>query len=1159
YMDDADSGGFTGGSEWRASGYDAYEVFHPGQLESKELQKNGMTTGEATRKRIDRQKDRYSEQFDVNREDVTDDMIYDEGNKEMLRAYRNISGIKGTANDFNPNNVDVSGYRTDPAVLGSKESPLDFAIAQRRNKDLSVNKGSFGREISDFIDPKTGESFNNKMTNRHNITAYKGKRFDNAAADDKLAEILGWHGNKPSEMTDYDEKFAWEDFKENDKQGIVDKFSGFANSAYLATKGDLEVLGNKITSKMGVGERYLSGDDEKAFVKKHGYRPLTAETPAAKVWRDSMSGLTARSRIDKDKEYAKAEALIKKNGLLSLTGIQSLPHLFNGILDSTAESAPEMAMAIFAAPVLVTKRISEQSDKFEAKNGRKFTTGELALVTAWNAANVYAEKFGLEKGTKKAIEIFGPKSAETLLGKSWKSILGGSGAMLFEFMQEGSEGTLEKFTDQKADQMTFENARKIAASPENVTAAAQAAMSAGGMAATAITVPATLSAVGTVVKPTALIQSIKTKKFKRTGSESSASVVDSASSVMENLINDNSEEVINISNALETIEGNNNEDIDVSSFNGPVVEQLIEAITGGKPETFDINNRTHKRRLTKGLKGTKEALDADIKTITDQKTALDDAFAKRKEAREKRGSFDVDSEVEFNNELAHGTNESTRDYSKMGILKDMVKTLSPFTKSDTEVVLDSLKTYSSAELTEMSKSEEASTPLKDKIKQALDQRKRNDQRISGKLFKGSDLHKGEKGKGLTVPQSKDRLMNFVKTGMQRNEIRSIKDREALNKAIDILENKGYISQGQSTAFKKRVESNSRNATDKKDSKDLDVSFPTKDETKAILDTTVASLESAKDKLRTLNDSVKGKEPKDITKEERKAIRDVTKEIKGLSAVIDGARNRNGTIKTSGLKDTYESFDYADKNSHKYNEGTETEVESEPVVSSETEVDTDTEVVPEPTPITPSTIKAKAKKKVAAWTKEKIKKRYDSAIKKKEEDRGPLDVAAIAIYETENFSSSETEQTEDTETAVEKAEREAKEYNDLQQLEAIKKKAEDLQKRVEEQKQKDKEFAMELEVDENGNAVYERDSDGKLVKAKEKTLDDRIDEALDENKKTSDKQERSSSKIEEDLSFNGEDSVVNDEQTKQEEDFTESTDEKENKAKEEEIINQLLNC
>ena len=500
-MDDADSGSFANGNEWRAKGYDSYEVFHPGQLEDQTMQDNGRTTAENTRARLDRQKERYSAEYGVPRQDVTDKMIYDSGYKDMLNAYRDWSGVKGTKDDFDPESVDVSQYsnpklfnnktaNSQQMTFGTADTPLDIAIAQRRNEDGSVNVGRYGREISDMKDLKTGQSLNDQETDRYNLTAYKDGRFDKVGAEDKLSKILSWPGTKPSEMTDPEEIKRWENYKSTDEQGWVDRKLGLIKSAALGVGGDVLEFARQA--------RILDDTPE----ARKDINKLIGSDPKSQAWRDSFAGLQANAREDKDKTYQDALKLwSKEKGLFNKSTAKSLPEFAAGVTDTFAESTPEMAMIMAAAPFMVLNRTVKQDKDFYSKNKRHFNEKEMYIIGAWNAINIYAEKAGLEFGLKKFIQMLGPKNANTLLGKTGEAAGGLVGGALFEFLQETSEGTVDKFANQTADNFTLERAGEIAIDPETTAQGVQAAMTAGGMVGVGATAANTYKGAKKVLEP----------------------------------------------------------------------------------------------------------------------------------------------------------------------------------------------------------------------------------------------------------------------------------------------------------------------------------------------------------------------------------------------------------------------------------------------------------------------------------------------------------------------------------------------------------------------------------------------------------------------------------------------------------------------------------
>ena len=391
-MDDSDSGFFSDGREYRAKGFDAYEVNHPGQLEDQTIQQNGRTVAENTRARIDRQKERYARQFGVPVDEVTDQMIYNEGARDSFKAYEALTrkpGDQRTDWDNVPMNIfpGVEPNKDFEFNIGSKATPLDIAIWQQRNKDGSVATDRYGREISEIVNPYTGEKLSDAMKNPYNVMIFnENGKFDEEAVEDESARLAGWKGTKPSEMTDYDEIMKYNEWKDDKRD--------------LWGEDWFDMIQASLTNQLAKVSRAI--DENGATEDAARYRGEDAVSNALIV---SLKRKIAKTKNPEHKAALEKrlqrmmqtyENASKEHGIDDATIRQRLAR--KGIKNPTKDQMKLEAAYLMRKKALDSSLINSK-DNF-------LGLGIGTVEAAENEGNVLDQKFGVSRGSrKKALEM----------------------------------------------------------------------------------------------------------------------------------------------------------------------------------------------------------------------------------------------------------------------------------------------------------------------------------------------------------------------------------------------------------------------------------------------------------------------------------------------------------------------------------------------------------------------------------------------------------------------------------------------------------------------------------------------------------------------------------------------------------------------------------
>lgn len=410
-LEDGDSGTFSGGDGFRQTGIDTYETFHPGQLEDNTVQDNGLTIGQATRKRLERQKDRYSKEFSTLRDNVTDQDIYEQGAKE---GFQNLNNMAKQESD-NPWEVgDTSYYRTNPLELGSEDTPLNVAI--RATNDGS---GIYGRQLTQ-VENSLGENVNDLAQTGYNATAYNNGKFDKNAARLKNEDQDPYAKMSPQDR--FLAKLDLEDSNEYNNDGRM------LSNAKIVAGGTAKILANTVDYTV-----------EKAIdlVDGMNIEPLLSQTPE-EINKAKNNKQFLKDYFNTDTEYWDEKFGINRTfsneaNLDLETKVKEGDYsgAFGSVLKNfdthMANSIPEMIFltrSLAMTVPMLASRVKEQSSEFIKSKGREPTAAEEAGMWLTNAAVMLPEKALLIGPMKSIMKGLAGKAAQQTLGKGTSYAMG---------------------------------------------------------------------------------------------------------------------------------------------------------------------------------------------------------------------------------------------------------------------------------------------------------------------------------------------------------------------------------------------------------------------------------------------------------------------------------------------------------------------------------------------------------------------------------------------------------------------------------------------------------------------------------------------------------------------------------------------------------------
>ena len=441
-LEDGDSGVFSGGQGFRQQGIDTYETYHPGQLEDTTMQDNGKTSGEATRSRLERQKDRYAMQYGVDRGSIKDEDIYEQGAKQGLENLYNMTKKEGDA-DWTAG--DTSYFRNNELELGSAESPLDIVIGKRSDG----TQGKYGRELIDAINRNSGESANEMGLDSYNAAIYTDQgRFDPVATSESNIENSKYKGLSGIELeeaiyNDMDMQGEGENKYSSDDgtllTGILKTGATIGQAVQAAGDTAMEAAMNGM-------EAYDASNNTLTDEKKLHYQVMRdAWNVNEKVWEKNL-------RINNNwSKKASAELSYAMDNGSSMDVVGSVLRNFDSyVADMAGETV--MLFSGVGTAAAINRRVQIQKEELQKATGKEPTSAEVALIALTNSASLLMEKlvfipvvakpfkYMLGKTTSKVT----PASRSIISNIAKRSMLVG-GAALGEGVQETFDQAQENF------------------------------------------------------------------------------------------------------------------------------------------------------------------------------------------------------------------------------------------------------------------------------------------------------------------------------------------------------------------------------------------------------------------------------------------------------------------------------------------------------------------------------------------------------------------------------------------------------------------------------------------------------------------------------------------------------------------------------------------
>jgi len=476
-------------------GYDAYEVNH-----------GDWNPSNNERATLARQQQRLAQERGIDPSQVTKEDVNAAGAREGLMALYNAMGrpVGEDGKEWTPGPTDY--YGTHPFQLGSKENPLGIPVEATpsgqstygRNvasvkgaNNVPVEQGIINENNVAMFDPKTGKY------DAQNTELQKAAMAGIVTPEQASAGFDNLPFEKQMEIMDYSTKSGR--FR---NEGMLSEAVDMGQSALTGIAADTINTADKLTKDTWLRNKYEDIFGKGGMTYDEGGKDFLGSGKNIQDFRgdtgtnarDAFTGVAPEAR----KEFSRAQqGAIKdiKNGDYGSAAwktVKVLPYML-------AESAPEMAM-ILTAPGMATtiaNRVSNTAEKYEKNNGKPMSFEDMAKTGAWEAANLYAEKFILKSGAHGAIEKAFMPSGKSLKSRVGRGALGTAGSAAFEGAQEMSENLSETYMGQKEGERT---AMDILSSPESIYSGMAGglmggALRGGGEAAVGATrIPGTIAA-----------------------------------------------------------------------------------------------------------------------------------------------------------------------------------------------------------------------------------------------------------------------------------------------------------------------------------------------------------------------------------------------------------------------------------------------------------------------------------------------------------------------------------------------------------------------------------------------------------------------------------------------------------------------------------------
>ncbi len=857
YIEDADTIALAGQKDdSRLTGYDAYETYHKGQLED-------PNKGPATRKRLDRQKQRYANEFGVEAGSVTDNDIYKQGAREGLQSLHEMTRKEGDA-PWTPGPISEEWYTEaggpQPAQIGSRETPLGLNVGVQQD-----GTGKYGRHLTQAFNPESGQNINEAMTNQYNPAIYSGRKFDKKATRDK--KTLLETGKSYSDMS-RDEKNQYNMSKYgggSGNDGMLGEAVDMAQAAGVKEGADLLNMSEKwaqsdlmkpITdayNNMAKGvEEFFGGDGKLGVLSDDGkdflgsgksIQEMRGTSPESQQARDMFAGVDAKTR-------GKFSADIQASGKAWKEGNygESIKKAVPNLMYMLAESAPEMAELMMGGGLgLVTaKRLSNQSEEYEKANGKPMSYGKMLETGLAIVGTLAMEKALVKTGVSGAI------------GKVGKGVgLGGrtgaiAGSAAGETVQEYAEGVQEKYATQKEGK---ESLADIATSAEAVHQGVLGGLMGGALKGAG-------EATGAVVgAPGDLATRMDDKRQREIGEYLVGDDAKLGQAFDDMSFADTKKEKVDADNAKEEIKEINSFEEALASKN-PLIKSIAEAQAKQQDDTdIETGSEIHIDNIVEAIDksvkaGSDTAVYDDFLGITlkeSSKEQISNAiYALPKEKREKLyrnisteksnrtfaqrikddGSFEeikqkisdhidiygkvADKNVEkMDTQLKHvneGRKAAPKELKEGKVDTGKIQEKEPtsrtgmiwdtFSGKTTKEARKKLNTYSNESLKEALESKDTSKTVKKYIESVI--KKREKAKEGAKIDSGGTYSPRNRNETL-YKGNKKLTLDTLRDGLRKREYTDSRDVDAMGRLIDSALEQKFITEDQGKIFKKRLD------------------------------------------------------------------------------------------------------------------------------------------------------------------------------------------------------------------------------------------------------------------------------------------------------------------------------------------------------------------
>ncbi len=411
----------VGGSERRMVGYDAYEV---------------QKKDDEHRKDLSIQKQKIAQETGVPYEQITDNDVYERGNRDKLNNLYEMVRKPGDA-PWTPGPTTA-----DSLTLGSKENPLDIAIRERQE-----GTGTHGRVLASAFNSNTMDNVNEQMYTDSNALHFRDQKSKNGkyVPDTEAMELQNaatfLNQQQEQGLTTSPEQIAA--FNQSNDLSRSGREKNLINDMYSRppateedgrqwsnAKGIAAGVGNIVTNVVDTGlEAGASLAESSGMIDEETKKAVGALADSdLKGWQKFLNVNT--SHVDAaNKELADSVA----DGRY----VDAAESIVKNLDIHLAQSAPEMGALMLKVPgfiAAVNSRVKDVSAEFTKDRGREPTAAEEAGMWATAAVVLVPEKFLLIGPLK---SIFQSSKAAYKAGGKAKGFMSKIDTSLDDFIPKG--------------------------------------------------------------------------------------------------------------------------------------------------------------------------------------------------------------------------------------------------------------------------------------------------------------------------------------------------------------------------------------------------------------------------------------------------------------------------------------------------------------------------------------------------------------------------------------------------------------------------------------------------------------------------------------------------------------------------------------------------